>query len=42
MEDRQAQAHWEHYGQLLGTGISSLVYMFTPQLVLVGGGLAAL
>ena len=38
--DRQAQAHWEHYGQLLGTGICSLVYMFTPQLVLVGGGLA--
>ena len=38
--DRRAQAHWEHYGQLLGTGISSLVYMFTPQLVLVGGGLA--
>ena len=38
--DCQAQAHWEHYGQLLGTGISSLVYMFTPQLVLVGGGLA--
>ena len=38
--DRQAQAHWEDYGQLLGTGISSLVYMFTPQLVLVGGGLA--
>ena len=38
--DRRAQAHWEHYGQLLGTGICSLVYMFTPQLVLVGGGLA--
>ena len=38
--DRRAQAHWEHYGQLLGTGISSLVYVFTPQLVLVGGGLA--
>ena len=38
--DCQAQAHWEHYGQLLGTGICSLVYMFTPQLVLVGGGLA--
>ena len=38
--DLQAQAHWERYGQLLGTGISSLVYMFTPQLVLVGGGLA--
>jgi glucokinase len=38
--DAKALAHWERYGQLLGTGISSLVYLFTPQLVLVGGGLA--
>ena len=38
--DPQAISHWDRYGQLLGTGISSLVYMFTPQLVLVGGGLA--
>ena len=38
--DAKALAHWERYGQLLGTGISSLVYAFTPQLVLVGGGLA--
>ena len=38
--DVQAREHWERYGQLLGTGISSLVYVFTPQLVLVGGGLA--
>ena len=38
--DDQAKAQWERYGQLLGTGISSLVYMFTPQLVLLGGGLA--
>ncbi|CAI8309369.1 MAG: N-acetylglucosamine repressor [Cyanobium sp. ARS6] len=38
--DEQAKAQWERYGQLLGTGISSLVYMFTPQLVLLGGGLA--
>ena len=38
--DVQAREHWERYGQLLGTGISSLVYLFTPQLVLVGGGLA--
>ena len=37
--DEQAKAQWERYGQLLGTGISSLVYMFTPQLVLLGGGL---
>ena len=38
--DAEARKYWERYGQLLGTGISSLVYMFTPQLVLVGGGLA--
>ena len=38
--DAASQALWERYGQLLGTGISTLVYVFTPQLVLVGGGLA--
>jgi glucokinase len=32
---------WEAYGRLLGTGISSLLYLFTPELVLLGGGLSA-
>jgi glucokinase len=39
--DPEAQAVWNHYGQSLGVGVSSLVYVFTPQLVLLGGGLAA-
>jgi len=37
----EAQAVWVSYGQLLGTGISSLLYLFTPELVLLGGGLSA-
>lgn len=38
--DQTALKIWEIYGQNLGVGISSLVYMFTPELVLLGGGLA--
>ncbi|MFL0788863.1 MAG: ROK family protein [Prochlorococcus sp.] len=38
--DQAALAVWERYGRILGVGISSLVYMFTPEVVLVGGGLA--
>ena len=38
--DAEAQAVWSRYGRTLGVGISSLVYMFTPELVLVGGGIS--
>jgi len=38
--DTEAQAVWSRYGSTLGVGISSLVYMFTPELVLVGGGIS--
>ena len=38
--DAKAQAVWSRYGSTLGLGISSLVYMFTPELVLVGGGIS--
>ena len=31
---------WNRYGTSLGIGLSSLIYMFTPQLVLIGGGIA--
>ncbi|MEB3307603.1 MAG: ROK family protein [Cyanobacteriota bacterium] len=31
---------WGEYGRLLGVGISSLLYLFTPELVLIGGGLS--
>jgi glucokinase len=36
-----ALAIWRRYGRLLGIGLSSLIYQFTPELVLVGGGLSA-
>ncbi len=38
--DGEAQSVWSRYGTTLGVGISSLVYMFTPELVLVGGGIS--
>jgi glucokinase len=38
--DAEALAVWRRYGQLLGTGLSSLLYVLTPQRVLIGGGLS--
>ena len=38
--DPEAIAVWARYGSRLGVGVASLVYLFTPQLVLLGGGLA--
>jgi glucokinase len=39
--DPEAQAVWEAYGRWLGIGLSSLLYVLTPELVLIGGGLSA-
>jgi glucokinase len=39
--DPGAQAVWQAYGRLLGIGLSSLLYVLTPELVLLGGGLSA-
>lgn len=39
--DGEALAVWQAYGRRLGLGISSLLYLFTPELVLLGGGLSA-
>ena len=36
----EALAVWQAYGRLLGIGVSSLLYLFTPELVLIGGGLS--
>jgi glucokinase len=38
--DADALAVWQAYGRLLGIGVSSLLYVFTPELVLIGGGLS--
>jgi glucokinase len=39
--DPEALAVWEAYGRPLGVGLSSLLYVLTPELVLIGGGLSA-
>lgn len=39
--DTEAVAVWQAYGRLLGVGLSSLLYVLTPELVLIGGGLSA-
>lgn len=39
--DPEALAVWRRYGQRLGQGLSSLIYLLTPELVLIGGGLSA-
>ena len=38
--DAESLAVWQAYGRLLGIGVSSLLYVFTPELVLIGGGLS--
>ena len=32
---------WQRYGRRLGVGLSSLIYVLTTELVLIGGGLSA-
>ena len=39
--DQDAIAFWQTYGQWLGAGIASLVYVLTPEAVIVGGGISA-
>ncbi|CAK6695663.1 ROK family protein [Synechococcus sp. CCY9201] len=38
--DAAAIEVWSAYGRLLGVGITSLLYLFTPERVLIGGGLS--
>jgi glucokinase len=38
--DGEALAIWERYGRGLGIGLSSLIYVLTPERVLIGGGLS--
>ncbi len=39
--DPEALVFWQHYGQLLGVGVANLVYILTPEAVILGGGLSA-
>ncbi len=37
----EALAFWQDYGRLLGTGLASLIYVLTPEAVIIGGGVSA-
>ena len=39
--DIEALTFWQNYGKSLGAGLSSLVYVLTPQAIIVGGGVSA-
>lgn len=39
--DDQAIAYWEKFGQRLGIGLANLIYVLTPEAVIIGGGLSA-
>jgi len=39
--DKTALAFWEKYGQDLGAGLASLIYVLTPEAIIIGGGISA-
>lgn len=39
--DLEALSFWQDYGQLLGVGLSNLIYVLTPEVVIIGGGVSA-
>ncbi|PSO47658.1 MAG: ROK family protein [Cyanobacteria bacterium SW_9_44_58] len=39
--DKSALAFWEKYGQDLGAGLASLIYVLTPEAIIIGGGISA-
>jgi glucokinase len=39
--DAEAIAFWQAYGRDLGAGLASLVYVLTPEAIIIGGGISA-
>lgn len=39
--DAEALAFWQSYGRDLGIGLSSLIYVLTPEAIVIGGGISA-
>lgn len=37
----EALAFWEQYGRRLAAGLASLIYVLTPEAILIGGGISA-
>lgn len=39
--DPRALEFWQHYGRDLGAGLASLIYVLTPEAIVIGGGISA-
>jgi glucokinase len=39
--DQAAIEFWQKYGRYLGVGLTSLIYVLTPELIILGGGISA-
>jgi glucokinase len=39
--DRSALRFWEDYGRNLGIGLTSIMYILTPEVAIIGGGISA-
>ncbi|MGD1941165.1 MAG: ROK family protein [Leptolyngbyaceae cyanobacterium] len=39
--DATAIAYWQQYGRYLGAGLASLIYVLTPEAIILGGGISA-
>ncbi|MBD2295324.1 ROK family protein [Anabaena sphaerica FACHB-251] len=39
--DTEALTFWQEYGKDLGLGLTSLIYVLTPQAIIIGGGVSA-
>ncbi|MBE9143616.1 ROK family protein [Planktothrix mougeotii] len=39
--DKKALEYWQQYGKLLGIGLANLIYVLTPEAIILGGGISA-
>ncbi len=39
--DTEALRFWQNYGMQLGAGLASLIYILTPEVIVIGGGVSA-
>ncbi len=39
--DAKALEYWENYGRYLGIGLASIIYILTPEAIIIGGGISA-
>ncbi|MBE9187042.1 ROK family protein [Microcoleus sp. LEGE 07076] len=39
--DAKALEYWQNYGRYLGIGLATLIYVLTPEAIIIGGGISA-